>query len=143
MAYVMFPVTSVIMALIDRDFHPSYSRASNKLTGYVWGALQLDEMGVSDLVATDLHIRALVGTHAHNQEINSFNGITESLAQLVVSADKLHPIAMCPRLQGAWLRIYDHAATDVLEERSGDKIKQFEESRFYWMSNELEALARA
>jgi hypothetical protein len=139
--YGVFPITSVIMAIIDRDFHASYSDATGRLTRQLRDALQLDDMGVPNLVATDLRIRTLLGTHAHNQELVSYNGITESLAQLVVSADKLHPIAMYPRLQGDWLNIYDHA-TCILEERSEDKVKQFDEARFYEMSDRLQALAR-
>jgi hypothetical protein len=96
MLYGVFPVTSVIMALIDRGFHPTYSDASSKLTNDVLDALQLDDVGAPDLVATNLRIRTLVGTHAHNQELISFNGITESLGRLKVSAEKLHPIAICP-----------------------------------------------
>jgi hypothetical protein len=139
--YGLFPVTAVIVALINRDFHASYNDSSNVLTLQLREALELDESGAPDLVATDLRIRTLVGTHTHNRELISYNGITESLARLIVSADKLHPTTMYPRLQGAWLEIYDKAA-DILTERSEDKVKQFDEARYYLIGDGLEAIAR-
>jgi hypothetical protein len=139
--YGIFPVTAVFLAPINRDFHASFSDATSKLTIHVLEALQLDELGAPDLVTTDLRIRTLAGTHPHNQELISFNGITESLARLIVSSDKLHPIAMYPRLQGDWLRIYDNAI-DILEERSENKITHFDESRYYLIGDALEFLAR-
>jgi hypothetical protein len=111
--------TALIMALIDCDFRPSYSDASSKLAEDVLGALQLDKMGVPDLVATDLRTRTLVGMRTHSQEFISFNDITELLARLIVLAGKLHPIAMFPRPLEGRLGLYGHAA-DVLEERSKD-----------------------
>jgi hypothetical protein len=38
------------------------------------------------------------------------------------------------------LKIYDHA-TDILEERSENKVKQFDEARFYRIGDALEVLA--
>jgi hypothetical protein len=139
--YGVFPMTAVLMELLARDFHPTFDDAASRLNVAVRGATMLDERGGVDLVATEVRVRSLVGACVRDRELIDYNGLTESFAMAITCMDPLNPVGPYPRLNESWAVLFD-LASDVVFERSQDKIKQFRESDFDKLSDAFEELAR-